>query len=112
MKVTIKLKQERCMTIKIMRFALQSVAVSNCTPSEISRELCHHRKRAKKWHPLRPIISEITTAIRLRTLTSTNISPDITGIKEWGRFEAVHKRGFPVSRNIYTESPQSSSGIS
>ena len=31
--------------------------------------LCHRRKRAKKWCPLRPIISEITTAIRSRTST-------------------------------------------
>ena len=35
---------------------------------------CHHRKLAKKWRPLRAIISEITTAIRSRTLTSTNIN--------------------------------------
>jgi len=45
---------------------------SNRTPSEISRELCHHRKRTKKWRPLRPIISEITTAIQSRTLTLTS----------------------------------------
>jgi len=32
---------------------------------------CHHRKRAKKWRPLRPIVSEITTAIQSQTLTST-----------------------------------------
>jgi len=33
--------------------------------------LCHHRIRAKKWRPLRPIITQITTAIRSRTSTST-----------------------------------------
>jgi len=32
--------------------------------------LCHHRIRAKKWRPLRRIISQITTAIRSRTSTS------------------------------------------
>jgi len=32
------------------------------------------QETGKKWRPLRPIISEITTAIRSRTLISTNIN--------------------------------------
>jgi len=35
-------------------FALHTPRVRPHT-SERSRELCHHRKRANKWRPLRPI---------------------------------------------------------
>jgi len=77
MKVTIKLKQGRCMTMKLWQWLIIRTPECGVKIAHRARSRENYvttEKRAKKWRPLQPIISEMTTAIRSRTLTSTDIA--------------------------------------